>query len=161
MCNARLSVHMISQVWAIHCSSSCKLSHLSFPCLSRPTRYFGLAMAAYPAFFALYPTAERQQSIRALQYSNGVSPLPLWLSYILFDFSWVLIISVISTILLTVFYSHWYQLGYIFVVSLLYGLCSVLLSFIISLFSKSQLSAFAFCAGGQAIGYLIYIIVYL
>lgn len=40
--------------------------------------YFGLAMAAYPAFFALYPTLERLRGVRALQYSNGVRALPLW-----------------------------------------------------------------------------------
>jgi hypothetical protein len=40
--------------------------------------YFGLVMAAYPAFFALYPTAERIRGVRALQYSNGVRSLPLW-----------------------------------------------------------------------------------
>ncbi|KAI4213072.1 MAG: hypothetical protein LQ351_004226 [Letrouitia transgressa] len=33
--------------------------------------YFGLAMAAYPAFFALYPTLERLRSVRQLHYSNG------------------------------------------------------------------------------------------
>lgn len=33
--------------------------------------YFGLAMAAYPAFLALYPTLERLRSIRQLHYSNG------------------------------------------------------------------------------------------
>jgi len=40
--------------------------------------YFGLVMACYPAFFALYPTIERLRGIRALQYSNGVRSLPLW-----------------------------------------------------------------------------------
>jgi ATP-binding cassette subfamily A (ABC1) protein 3 len=40
--------------------------------------YFGLVMACYPAFFALYPTIERLRGVRALQYSNGVRSLPLW-----------------------------------------------------------------------------------
>jgi hypothetical protein len=34
--------------------------------------YFGLAMAAYPGFFSLYPTIERTRNIRGLEYSNGV-----------------------------------------------------------------------------------------
>ncbi len=34
--------------------------------------YFGLAMAVYPAFLALYPTFERIRSIRQLHYSNGM-----------------------------------------------------------------------------------------
>ena len=33
--------------------------------------YFGLAMCAYPAFFALYPTLERLRNVRQLHYSNG------------------------------------------------------------------------------------------
>ena len=33
--------------------------------------YFGLAMAAFPAFFGLYPTLERLRSVRQLHYSNG------------------------------------------------------------------------------------------
>lgn len=36
--------------------------------------YFGLAMAVYPAFLALYPTLERLRSIRQLHYSNGMRP---------------------------------------------------------------------------------------
>ncbi len=37
--------------------------------------YFGLAMCAYPAFFALYPTLERLRNVRQLHYSNGMYPL--------------------------------------------------------------------------------------
>lgn len=33
--------------------------------------YFGLALCAYPAFFALYPTLERLRHVRQLHYSNG------------------------------------------------------------------------------------------
>lgn len=40
--------------------------------------YFGLAMSAYPAFFALYPTIERLRSVRQLHYSNGVRSISLW-----------------------------------------------------------------------------------
>jgi ATP-binding cassette subfamily A (ABC1) protein 3 len=104
---------------------------------------------------------ERQQSIRALQYSNGVRPLPLWLAYTLLDFAWVILISVVSTVLLAISYGHWYQISYVFLVFLLYGLSSALLTYIISLFAKSQLSALTFSAGGQAVMYLIYIIIYL
>ena len=34
--------------------------------------YFGLAMCAFPAFFALYPTLERLRNVRQLHYSNGM-----------------------------------------------------------------------------------------
>jgi hypothetical protein len=59
--------------------------------------YFGLAMSVYPAFFALYPTIERLRKVRALHYSNGIRAAPLWLAYLIFDFSFVLLISAVVT----------------------------------------------------------------
>jgi len=61
--------------------------------------YFGLAMCAYPAFFALYPTAERVRMVRALHYSNGIEVAPLWLAYLAFDFVFVLIISILVIVI--------------------------------------------------------------
>lgn len=112
--------------------------------------YFGLAMAAFPAFFALYPTIERLRNVRALHYSNGVRSLPLWLAYVSFDFLIVLAGSVLSIAIFVGVSSAWYHPGYLFVVFFLYGLASILLAYVISLFARSQLAAFAFCAGGQA-----------
>lgn len=57
--------------------------------------YFGLSMAAYPGFFALYPTLERIRKVRALHYSNGIQAAPLWLAYLAFDFIFVMVVSVI------------------------------------------------------------------
>jgi hypothetical protein len=34
---------------------------------------------------------ERKSHVRALQYSNGVSPLALWIAYLLFDIQFILI----------------------------------------------------------------------
>jgi ABC-type Na+ transport system ATPase subunit NatA len=124
-------------------------------------RYFGLAITTYGAFFALYPTWERHQKIRALYYSNGLRALPLWLAYTAFDFSFVLFVSGVTTIVLSVVFAHWYLLGYFFVVLALYGLTSLLFSYVVSLFAKSQLAAFAVVAGSQAITYLVYIIAFL
>lgn len=59
--------------------------------------YFGLAMCIYPAFFALYPTVERLRKVRALHYSNGIRAAPLWMAYLIFDFSFVVLISAIVT----------------------------------------------------------------
>ena len=112
--------------------------------------YFGLAMAAFPAFFALYPTVERLRNVRALHYSNGVRSLPLWLAYVSFDFLIVLAASVLSIVIFVGVSNAWYHPGYLFVVFFLYGLASTLLAYVISLFARSQLAAFAFCAGGQA-----------
>ena len=120
--------------------------------------YFGLAMSAYPGFFALYPTVERLRKIRALHFSNGVQAGPLWTAYMVFDFLFVLLISVLVTVIFTSVSSIWYFPGYLFVVFFLYGLTSILLSYVISLFTTSQLAAFAFAAGGQAILFLIYFI---
>lgn len=45
--------------------------------------YFGLAMSAYPAFFALYPTLERLRNVRQLHYSNGKLSSPKKKAYLL------------------------------------------------------------------------------
>lgn len=118
-------------------------------------------MAAYPAFFTLYPTVERMRQVRGLQFSNGVRALPLWLAYTAFDFIPVLLSSVISVAIFAAASSVWYHVGYLFVVFFLYGLASILLSYVISLFAKTQLSAYAYAAAGQAIMFLVYMIAYL
>ena len=123
--------------------------------------YFGLAMAVYPSFFALYPTVERLRNVRALHYSNGVRSLPLWLAYVSFDFIIVVATSVLATIIFRAVSNIWYHLEYLFVVLFLYGLASTLLSYVISLFSRSQLAAFAFAAGSQAVMFLLYFIAYM
>lgn len=124
--------------------------------------YFGLVMAAYPAFFALYPTAERIRGVRSLQYSNGVRSHPLWMAYLAFDGLVVLLISVLITIILAAASPNaWFSLGCVFLCLLLYGVASTLLSYVLSLVAKSQLSAFAFSAGGQAFMLLMYMTAYM
>ncbi|GAD91978.1 ABC transporter [Paecilomyces variotii No. 5] len=123
--------------------------------------YFGLAMAVYPALFALYPTVERLRSVRDLHYSNGVRSLPLWLAYLAFDFCLVFITSILAIVIFRAASDAWYHAGYLFVVFFLYGLCSTLLSYVVSLFSRSQLGAFACAAGGQCVMFLIYFIAYM
>jgi len=100
--------------------------------------YLGLAMAIYPAFFALYPCVERLRNVRALHYSNGVRSLPLWLAYIAWDYVFVLAGAVISIIILRAVNDVWYGLGYLFVVFAFYGLTCTLGSYVVSLFAKSQ-----------------------
>ena len=123
--------------------------------------YFGLAMAAYPGFFALYPTVERTRNIRGLQYSNGVRSLPLWLAYMTFDFMIVLVSSALSVVIFAAASSVFYNIGYLFVIFALFGLASILLSYVVSLFAGTQLSAYAFAAAGQAVLFLVYLIGYL
>ncbi|KAF4633176.1 hypothetical protein G7Y89_g4951 [Cudoniella acicularis] len=123
--------------------------------------YFGLAMAAYPGFFSLYPTVERTRNIRDLEYSNGVRSLPLWLAYLGFDFLIVLASSALTVIIFSAASSVWYHVGYLFVIFALFGMASILLAYVVSLFARTQLSAYAFAAAGQAVLFLIYLIGYL
>ncbi|KIX09318.1 uncharacterized protein Z518_00397 [Rhinocladiella mackenziei CBS 650.93] len=123
--------------------------------------YFGLAMAVYPSFFSLYPTIERLRYVRGLHYSNGVRSAPLWLAYTAFDFVIVIVTSSIAIIIFRAVTDIWYHIEYLFMVFFLYGLASTLLSYVISLFSRSQLAAFAFAAGGQAVMFLLYFIAYM
>ncbi|KAI1430595.1 hypothetical protein GGR50DRAFT_190864 [Xylaria sp. CBS 124048] len=123
--------------------------------------YLCLSLAAYPAFFGLYPNVERRRNVRGLQYSNGVRSLPLWSAYTLFDFVIVLISSALATAIFAASSSVWYHVDYIFLIFFLYGLASILLSYVVSLFCRNQLSTYAFAAAGQAVGFLIYFIAYL
>lgn len=123
--------------------------------------YFTFSMCAACGFFTLYPTFERLSKVRALHYSNGVRAAPLWLANAAFDGLFVLIISGVSIALLVGTTNLWFQPGYLFVIFFLYGIASTLLAYIVSLFVTSQLAAFAFAAGGQAIFALIYFILYM
>jgi len=69
----------------------------------------------------------------------------------------------ISTISLIVFTqaksSVWHFTSYLWPVFFFYGLSATLLAYIFSLFVSTQLEAFAFAAGYQAISLLLYLIV--
>lgn len=122
--------------------------------------YFGLAMSITPGLFALYPSFERTRNVKQLQYSNGVRPGPLWLGHLLFDAIFVVVISTISLIVFTLAKSSvWHFTSYLWPVFFFYGLSATLLAYIISLFVSTQLGAFAFAAGYQAVSFLIYLIV--
>ncbi|KAI1499526.1 hypothetical protein F5X99DRAFT_389741 [Biscogniauxia marginata] len=123
--------------------------------------YMALALSAYPAFLSLYPNVERRRNVRGLQYSNGVRSLPLWMAYTAFDFAIVLVSSAITTAVFAASSGVWYHIPYFFVIFMLYGLASILLSYVISLFCRNQLSTYAFSAAGQAVGFLVYLIAYL
>lgn len=123
--------------------------------------YFGLAMCAYPGFFALYPTSERVAKVRALHYSNGIRAFPLWLAYTIFDFMFVMIISIVAIVIFVGVSSALYNPGTLFVVFFLYGLAALLCSYVISLFVTSQLASFAFAAGMQCSFFLIYFLAFM
>merc|ERR1712093_479119 len=123
--------------------------------------YFGLAMAAHPGFFSLYPTIERTRNIRGLEYSNGVRSLPLWLAYLTFDFLIVLVSSALRVIIFATSSDAWYHVEYLFLIFMLYGMASILLAYVVSLFARTQLAAYAFAAAGQAVFFLGYLVAYL
>ncbi|EFX05787.1 ABC transporter [Grosmannia clavigera kw1407] len=123
--------------------------------------YVSLACAAYVGFFSLYPNLERRRNVRGLQYSNGVSALPLWMAYVSFDLGIVLLSSALVAILFAALSSIWYHVGYMFIIFTLYGLASAPLAYFVSLFCSSQLSAYAFTAAIQAVIFLVYMIAYL
>lgn len=125
------------------------------------TLYFGLAMSIFPAFFALYVNMERLKNVRALHYSNGVRAGPLWLAYTLFDFIIVLLVSLLAIIIFTGVNNFWYGPGQLFVAFVFYGLAATLASYVVSLFTTSQLATFAFAAGGLCSMFLLYFVVYM
>ncbi|PVH98722.1 P-loop containing nucleoside triphosphate hydrolase protein [Periconia macrospinosa] len=118
--------------------------------------YYGLILAVYPAFFTLYPTNERISNVRSMQYSNGIRPIPLWLSHLAFDGIVVLTISVIAVIVLAASSPVWFGLGYIFFILVLYGVTATLLSYIISMFARSAVTSWFMISLGQVIFYFAY-----
>ncbi|ORY15442.1 hypothetical protein BCR34DRAFT_477845 [Clohesyomyces aquaticus] len=108
--------------------------------------YYGLIMAVYPAFFALYPTYERLTNVRSMQYSNGIRPTPLWLSHLAFDGIIILVVTVLGIALISASTPVWYGLTLLWVVMVLYGVASTLISYIISMFAKSPVGAWFFSA---------------
>ncbi|KAH7025268.1 P-loop containing nucleoside triphosphate hydrolase protein [Microdochium trichocladiopsis] len=122
--------------------------------------YLSLALAVSTAFFGLYPNLERRQQIRSLQYSNGVLPVALWTSHVVFDFAIVVVVAAVITCSFVGTTSAWYHIGYLFPVLMLYGLASILLAYVLSLFISSQASTFGWASGAQGFGALMYFIVY-
>lgn len=116
-----------------------------------------LAMFLYPCFFALYPTYERRSQVRALQFSNGVRPLPLWLANLLFDFTFVLIIAAACTALMSMT-AYWFSIGHIFLVLVLFGLVAIEIVYLTTLISRSEIAAFSLSFLFMAIMYVIAVI---
>lgn len=54
----------------------------------------------------------------------------------------------------------WFAPSYLGIAFFLFGIASIYLAYIISLFATTQLAAFAFVAGGQAIFLLIYFLLF-
>lgn len=85
---------------------------------------------------------------------QGVTALPLWLSYALFDFMFILVISVICTALILP-QSQFWGIGYIALVLLLYGIAAMLVAYILSMFASSQPAACALAIVVMIVEYII------
>jgi ATP-binding cassette subfamily A (ABC1) protein 3 len=81
--------------------------------------------------------------------------MPLWTSYTLFDFVFVLVNAIVCTIIIAIQSPGWFAVGYMFPVLALYGLSATLFAYVISIFARSQLVAFACAAGIQAVMFLL------
>jgi hypothetical protein len=112
----------------------------------------------YPAIFALYPAYEKIQKVRALQYSNNVRPYPLWISYIVVDMTIISIVAALGTLALAAHVENWYFAGYMFPVMWLFGVASMLWSYIVSLYSRSELQAFGLTVCLMVVSYVLSIV---
>ena len=107
------------------------------------------------AFFALYPAFEKSTNVRAVQYSNGVRPLPLWTSYFLFDLCFVLVVSIAYTATVSQQFPYWWGQAYMFPVCLFHGVASILIAYIISTKASSQLASFLWTFGFNILGFFV------
>lgn len=123
--------------------------------------FFSIVLSIVPAFFGLYPNVERRSNVRGLQYSSGVRSLPLWTAHITFDYGIFVVALIIATVIFAATSDVWYAPGYLFPVFVLYGLTSILLSYIFSLFMKSQVATFAAIMAYNSVGFAIYLIAFL
>lgn len=123
--------------------------------------YLALAFSIFPSLFGFYPNTERKQSVRSLQYSSGARSLPLWTAHLSFDFLIVLVAMCICAGIYVGTSDIWYNGGFLFLIFILYGTASILLSYIISLFAESSISTFAGMAAYQGVGSAVYLISFL
>lgn len=69
--------------------------------------------SVFPAFFALYVSKEKQSSVQAMQFSNGLTnPLGLWLGHLIFDTVWTVILSTIIAIVFATVSNAFHGVGF-------------------------------------------------
>ncbi|OHW95536.1 ABC transporter [Colletotrichum incanum] len=123
--------------------------------------FFCLMQAVYPAAFALYPSIEKSQKVRAVGYANGVRRAPLWVAYALFDFFFVSIISVAITAHLGSKVPLWTGGAWVMLPILaLYGLAILLFSYIMSVLCKTGPGAFLATASSNVFAFAIVVVAF-
>ncbi|KAI1846673.1 hypothetical protein JX266_007246 [Neoarthrinium moseri] len=83
--------------------------------------------------------------------------LPLWLSYLLFDLMFVLLVSICSTAIMAAQAPFW-GIGHFWFVQLLYGLAATLMAYIVSTFASTQPAALAWTALVMMVEFVLSII---
>ncbi|EWZ02899.1 hypothetical protein FOYG_02113 [Fusarium oxysporum NRRL 32931] len=120
--------------------------------------FFTIASTLAPAFFGLYPNVERRNQVRALQYSSGVRSYSLWTAHLTFDFGIFVLPFVAAAIVFAVSSDMWFSVGYLFPVFALYAMTTILVSYVSSLFTRSQLLTYVAAMVYNSIGFAIYLI---
>ncbi|TFK92820.1 P-loop containing nucleoside triphosphate hydrolase protein [Polyporus arcularius HHB13444] len=123
--------------------------------------FFGAA-AVFPAFFTLYVAQERRSSVQAMQFSNGLSnPAGLWLGHLLFDSIFGIVCATIMTIVFAAKSTLFQGLGYLWFIMVLYSYTGILFAYLVSVWIKSPLAAFAVTAAYQIIIFGLYLAAYM
>lgn len=86
--------------------------------------------------------------VRSVQYANGVRRAPLWVAYGLFDFQFIIVISIVLSVVMSI-QIEWIGTTWIILpILILYGAAALLQMYIVAHFVsgplKSFLTAFAF-----------------
>ncbi|THC93214.1 hypothetical protein EYZ11_007296 [Aspergillus tanneri] len=95
----------------------------------------------------IYPVYERVSNVRALQYSNGVTPFALWTAYLLFDVQFIILQGTI-----------WYHPDCIFGAMILFGIASYLGTYLLS--NILRRAGFAAALGIHMLLFVLYFIAY-
>jgi len=125
------------------------------------TILIALSFVAAASIAVIYPAFEKNNRVRALQYCNGVSPLALWLGYLLFDLQVIIVQALIVWgVLFAGPKAHlWYASSYLLGVFILFGIATYLGTYVLSLFTKK--AAFAVAAGLHVLLSVLYLVGYI
>ncbi|PQE06676.1 hypothetical protein CJF30_00008578 [Rutstroemia sp. NJR-2017a BBW] len=94
----------------------------------------------------MYPVSEKVNNVRALQYSNSVSPGALWSAYLLFDMHTGFLISFVTWgALFAANSSVWYESTFVLFALILFCIATYLGLYICSMFLKKAAFAVAVC----------------
>lgn len=117
--------------------------------------FFCLVQAIYPVAFVLYPAIEKSRMVRSVQYANGVRRAPLWFANGLFDFAFVLVISVAISVVIS-FQVRWHGTTWVLLpIQFLYGFAAILQVYIVAHFVNGPLKSFFAAFGVNAISFAI------